>query len=470
MAGSSRTKSLDVYNIATGTLLRSLGQGPWYTSHFAPCGGLLAAGAWNDGTVMVWDTSKWEMVKLLDHHGGDSLTCEFSPTGDVLGTASWSAIRLWDLKTWTLRWSISELLSYRSLFTFSYSGDVVSVRCDELSLYDVDTGEFKSMIHIKPSQHGLFRDLIFSPNGLLVAVIYYGEIRVLKWPDMSGVFTQHNDCTDLQFSPNSLLLAVAGIREETQLWNTKDWSLVHTFKSGTYVQYLAFSSDGQVLISTTAHGVINLWDLTSFTMRETEGQPPNMSSERLFLRPSPGGHYVATRPGGKDLEIWDCRTGNSIFTHHSETPAGDLVFSPDDRFLVTSHEDQLIVWNVKTGYPEQQFQIEGNILQYYGLEFVKTGSDSEWECIGRDGEIRIPFYIQAPLPSGPEEIIKYNYDTGWVVRVHDTERLIWIPPDIRPNHDAPCVICGQTVVLCDLNGQVLFLSFHLDSLETRNNS
>ncbi|CAG8379607.1 unnamed protein product [Penicillium salamii] len=97
-------ESADVFNMATGTLVRRLKTDWLWHVSFSPCGELLAMSARYAKTVDIWDTSKWKHIKALIHSDEEPLACAFSPRGGVLATASSTKITLWELATEDVFW------------------------------------------------------------------------------------------------------------------------------------------------------------------------------------------------------------------------------------------------------------------------------------------------------------------------------------------------------------------------------
>jgi len=82
-------------------LVRSLKGGGFGTESiaFAPDGGLLA-GAYNDGTVKLWDTRTGDLAGVLEGHEGYVHSVAFSPNGKLVASGSGdSTVRIWSLST-----------------------------------------------------------------------------------------------------------------------------------------------------------------------------------------------------------------------------------------------------------------------------------------------------------------------------------------------------------------------------------
>ena len=165
---------------------------------------------------------------------------------------------------------------------------------------------------------------------------------------------------DIAISPDNSILAVAttiGIwlydldsGTELDLMRTHSPSNVSIYSPS--MTGLAFSPDGNTLVSATSEKSLLLWDVNNREIKaEFRGHTGNIQS----LVFSPDGKTIATSAGWNDktVRIWDVESGEviSILIDGTED-ISSLAFSPDGKTLATGAEweESLIkLWDVATG-------------------------------------------------------------------------------------------------------------------------
>ena len=162
------------------------------------------------------------------------------------------------------------------------------------------------------------------------------------------------------FSPDGSLIAsagaedykAAGVAEEREhgeavrVWDAMTGEeVIRLTNPGEDVSVLAFSPDGQRLL--TVHGVneIRLWDLTT-------GDELFILKGRFFscVAFSPNAARIAT--GGDAIEIWNASNGARLRTlrgHNGRVLS--IAFTPDGKRIVSGSKDQTVkLWEVDSGY------------------------------------------------------------------------------------------------------------------------
>src|SRR5690606_25939370 len=106
---------------------------------------------------------------------------------------------------------------------------------------------------------------------------------------------------------------------------------------GLPVTALAFSADGQSLISGGSDSEIRVWDLaTGESVLRLRGHEHGVTALAL----SPGGSMLVSAGQGTRIMLWDARTGKlqGVISGHSDF-VEDLAFSPDGTRLASAGAD-----------------------------------------------------------------------------------------------------------------------------------
>ena len=198
-----------------------------------------------------------------------------------------------------------------------------------VKLWDVETGrELKSLVHSdSPNVDTSTYSVVFDRAGKKIYV-GNGDGTISEWDVTSGketnVWKAHRDTIiDLAFSPDYHLLASDGYNEA----NVKLWD------------------------------VATRRELRTFGEKRTEG----LIEQSHVVAISPNGKMIATNVVGVDekqqqyvyvrTHVWKLETGEKLFTFADQKfDVGGLVFTPDNRYLISGSADRTIkFYDLKTG-------------------------------------------------------------------------------------------------------------------------
>lgn len=238
-------------------------------------------------------------------------------------------------------------------------------------------------------------DLAWSPDGSrLAAASAAGPLTLFAAAD--GHRTElgaHDDGANcLAFQPATSLLASGGQDGKVKFWDTA--AVQHTATAGfgsAWVEHLAWSPDGTRLAAAAGRQLLFLApDAT--TLHAFKPAPKTISA--LAWQPA-GGCLASAYFGG--VCLWDA----DDFIAQKEFPYANgihaLVWSPDDRWLVSGNQDPSVhLWLPEL---EQEFHMSGYEGKVKELSFARdsrflaTGGGREaclWDCSGAGPEGREP--------------------------------------------------------------------------------
>jgi WD40 repeat protein len=251
---------------------------------FAPDGALLASGG-DDGTVKLWDVRAGAEVATFAGHRGSVKALAFSPDGNtLLAGADGGDVRLWDVAAGSARslWGQGGLAITAA--AFSPDGRWVAAGAERvwreapLGVWEVASGQ----VWWQTLEASLPR----RPN----------RYEPAPWP--AGVWS-------LAFAPDSATLAVGTSRGWVGLWDVPPLRERRRLTLSGGVRALAFTPDGQTLI--TSQGTpVRVWDLDSGVVRLELGEPGRII-ESIAL--SPDGRTLAGGLWDSSVRLWELATG-----------------------------------------------------------------------------------------------------------------------------------------------------------------
>ena len=154
---------------------------------------------------------------------------------------------------------------------------------------------------------------------------------------------------EIAYSPDGRRLAVAS-RIGTWLYDTQTGTEVNLLTEHTGTIYnIAFSPDGQTIVSGSSDKTIRLWDVaTGYTLKTLIGHTDRIYSVAF----SPDGKMIASRGGDGTLHLWDVNTGRIRHTLKGHTKSiSSMAFSPDGNTIASasSYDGTVLLWDVDTG-------------------------------------------------------------------------------------------------------------------------
>lgn len=331
----------------------------WLTSVAFSPKGLLAASASDDNSVKLWDIKNKKEIKTLEGH-----TVSFSPDGAMVATASKdNRVIIWDIKTG------NELQAYKGhrkkiiSAEFSPNGSkIVSVSNDSIiKIWDVKTGHEMLSFSNTVAMHCA----AYSPDGQhIVSASADKSVRIwdigttrshqLFGKDFSYSFSSihftsdgksividDKEVIDIDTGQKRLISENKDTRQATSQQFTFPIDSSEIENSSIY----AFSKDLNLFANFDDWEKINLWHKNqkrwSAPIKTKQGYVFSM----VF---SPDNRYLLASPDDETIRIWSVETGKEITHFDFPDIVNNLTYSPDNSMLAFTEGKYLRIWDSKS--------------------------------------------------------------------------------------------------------------------------
>jgi len=193
---------------------------------------------------------------------------------------------------------------------------------------------------------------VFSPDGKRLLsragnAAYLWDAASLK---IMHVLTGHEeDVTHVAFSPDGETLLTASADNTARLWNATDGTLLHVLTGHeASVNRAAFSPDGKTLLTASADNTAKLWNAADGTVLHVlKGHEYNVTHAAF----SPDGKTLLTASDDNTARLWNAADGTLLHVLKGhEAGVSYAAFSPDGKTLLTASYDKTArLWNTADG-------------------------------------------------------------------------------------------------------------------------
>jgi RNA polymerase sigma factor (sigma-70 family) len=287
---------------------------------------------------------------------GEAVSLEFSLDGSVLAGYRWqlpqSCLILWDAVTGETIWQLpvhGQGVNSRP-FAFSPDGKLVAVATlDKLILCDVTTG--KEVRTFPLEVDGPIGPLLlrFSPDGKRVAVaVECDKVQVLDsvtGKRLQEVGGHHSTIFALAFSPDGKSLALGTCEPMLELWDVatgKVASGIQRRPRDVAVSAVAFSPDGTIL----ADGRRNRIEFTEVASGKQLGILEAPMGVMTGLAFTPDGQTLVSGSTDGKVRIWNLRSRRVTGTLDGAAEGRCLALSPDGKAMALGTVRQAILWDI----------------------------------------------------------------------------------------------------------------------------
>jgi WD40 repeat protein len=263
---------------------------------------------------------------------------------------------------------------------------ISSSRDNTLRRWDVSTG--KQIGEPLNGHKGSVFSVAFNRDG--TKIVSGSRDKTLQlWDASNGKpidkpFVGHEDeVWSVAFSPNGQKIVSGSSDHTLRLWDTKKHQkILPTFRGHLDgVNSVAFSPDGQKIVSGSDDKTLRLWDANNGKplRNPITGKPiaPLVGHEKevLSVAFSPDGQKIVSGSRDNTLRLWDASNGEQIgqpLTGHVDA-VYSVAFSPDGKWIISGGDDKTLrLWDISTEQLSQPWY--GHTKAVWSVVFNRDGT------------------------------------------------------------------------------------------------
>ncbi|ESA34935.1 wd40 repeat-containing protein [Leptolyngbya sp. Heron Island J] len=265
----SYDQTLRIWSVKTGSLLRTLSDHSKeiYCIAISGDGKLIASGG-TDRTIQLWDLRTGDLVRSLGNlilgHADTVTALAFSPNNQFLvSTSQDKTVRLWSLKSGKEGYTLKDNPAAILALAMSWDGKsfVYGGKGNLLSLRHTKTGKVIRSFSANPT-----RAVALSRQGSLLAVGSGAEIVMWNRQYQKKLFELRGHAetvSSLAFSADGQILVSGSYDHTVKIWHVSTGKIIDTLvghQAGVYS--VAYSLDGKLIVSGSADHTVKVWQLS----------------------------------------------------------------------------------------------------------------------------------------------------------------------------------------------------------------
>ncbi|MGP3915195.1 NB-ARC domain-containing protein [Nonomuraea sp. 10N515B] len=302
----------------------------------------------DDAILRLWDVDTGTPTATLRGHGGWIVSAAVTSDGiHAISGASDTMLRVWDLKALTAGSSVSGHSGWVGRVSMIGSGTAVSASDDgTLRLWDTATGAERSVLdwHTGP----VTGVAVTGDGGAIVSGSRDGSVVVGRVGAAERERTLSADApvTSIVLAAGGRRIVAGTTHATLNLWDLDTGANRRVLPFGEPVEQLSASPGGRLVAAGGAFGTVTVWDGdTGERLRDLRGR----GGPILALAFTADGERVVSGCIDGMLAMWEVRSGRLVWEHHAHTSLLNAVHVLGDRLVSGGGDGSILLWRSMDG-------------------------------------------------------------------------------------------------------------------------
>jgi WD40 repeat protein len=317
---------------------------------FSPDGQQLATSD-TSGEIHTWQIATGKQLVICSGHAHWTWALAFSPDGKFLASASDDyLVKLWEVETGECLKTFRGHTYSVNAIAFSPDGQQIATSSQDATIRIWDINAPVNRLQVDTDKSSL---------GIVdecIHILSAHESRV--W--------------SVAFSPNGEIL-ISGSEDKTiKLWNAKTGECLQTLQGhANWIKSIAFSPDGRLFASGSFDQTVKLWDAQTGDCLSTLQAHASTVTAVAF---SPDGQKLVSSSYDQTVKLWDVKTGQCIRTLHGHSNrVWSAAFSPNGQLIASGGDDHAAkLWDVETGHCIKTWKGHTNAVLDFSLNTAQS--------------------------------------------------------------------------------------------------
>ena len=371
-------------------------------------------GASQDGSIKLWDFDG-KAIQDFTGKGKDAIITSISPDGTTIASVNLQGkIKVWKRNGQEVQTFQHPLqsTSWVTVLRFSPNGKIIA-SADNNPNSTVKLWSLQGKAPRDLKHDWAVSSLSFSSNSQMLASVE--ELSKVKIWDLNNgkQLDSFEDfgVTGSTFSPDGEIATFGSNAGNIKFWHSFNGKMeVNTTLTGhsSTINDVSFRpNDSNMLVSTSSDKTVKLWNLKG--IKPPRFRPINGSLGDISI--SPNGQIIATVTADNYIKLW-----NLNGTPHNQlvgkaSPLSKITFSSDGKYLVSSSQTLVQIWNIDSGESKIIIKQELNKGKRNDFGRASFSNDGKTIVVGReDGTVKLLRLDGAELQTlqGGGKIVSYS--------------------------------------------------------------
>jgi len=296
------------------------------------------------------------------------------------------------------------------------------------------------------SFNGVVMEAAFSPDDNSVLTVPYVNNTVKVWDRRTTklLFDLRGHTGTVQtalFSPGGDLIITSSEDGTVKIWDARTGKLLQDLRGHTKtIQDLVLSADGRRVMS-ACEEAMNVWDVrTGKLLSSVKQADPGISSANM----TKDGTRTILFENSNRIQVRQAETGKLLLTIKADEDPDNWVsggtLTPDDTKVVSTLDDVLSVWDIRTGKLFARFQETGEEIDE--VSFSPDGSKLLFSL--RNSSLRLLEFPSGKVIAklvgheGPPHVVRFSPDGTKTLTASEEGRVfLWDGKNGRLLHELP---------------------------------